>query len=609
MSYAPLPVRLQHFCVEWPATEDSPGEAWSSLHSRPVYLLQENMRSPLSLASVDGIDVCLMGDPIHGEALRPELLAEQLADHREDDAFLRTINGEFSAIISDTNTNYVHLLSSRFGVPPLFYYAQSDRLLVSFSFRDLWDRLHSLGWLEIEYNAFYQLLMYKRLFGHRTHAKDARPMPTASVLTFNGQSTSLRRYWKPDFRAKTTSSLTACADELHASIMASVRRKSADGARPCLFLSGGMDARTFLGCLYQAGKAPLCVTVNHVENREARVARTLAQTVGVPHRFFAFEESHYARVYEAALDMVGGMQLPMFMFLGYEDKLRDAADVIFHGHGLDYFFQGMYLPAKTLNLFGRHLYWKRPVMPGTPIEEWFLDNVGYRIGDQALPGMIKPGEETRLREDLLGEVRAVAEQARELADSPLDILEYLTFYNMARHYSFGDHWGMHTNLPQRTLSFDNDLYDLYRRLPARYRFDARILRTCLQRHHPDLARIVSANTTFPIIASSFERMLRLMGRSMQYKLGLKRRPAPGADKFERMGLPLPHVLAGELRPRVEALLRSDRLEQVPWVNMDAVRAYIRDFLENPVIQGKNGQLLIALLSIDRLLSVLDGNGE
>ena len=47
------------------------------------------------------------------------------------------------------------------------------------------------------------------------------------------------------------------------------------------------------------------------------------------------------------------------IFSGNRDKISPIADVFFHGHGLDYMFQGMYLPSRPIRLFGKNTYYKK----------------------------------------------------------------------------------------------------------------------------------------------------------------------------------------------------------------------------------------------------------
>ena len=46
------------------------------------------------------------------------------------------------------------------------------------------------------------------------------------------------------------------------------------------------------------------------------------------------------------------------LFFGIEKEVAPKVDVLLHGHGIDYMFQGMYLPAKTVRLFGRPTFFK-----------------------------------------------------------------------------------------------------------------------------------------------------------------------------------------------------------------------------------------------------------
>jgi len=549
----------------------------------------------------DQVIIIALGAPTLSSKIDNQEIAEKMSDHWQDHHFLSSIGSEFLFVAIDKINETINIISSRFSSPPFFYYWNDGIFIASFSFNDLWLRLKELGRLEISNHSFYELLAYKRIFGHKTHERNTLLMEPASILSFNGKSVHSKRYWLPNFKQKSNANIKDSAAELGQLIQASIKSKTSDGVRPVLFLSGGMDTRCLAASFAQTGIVPLCVTINEFENREVQVAKMVADAVGAEHRFLPFYENHYSQVFDEAVDVVGGMQLPFCMFLGFKDKIDDAADVIFHGHGFDYMFQGMYLPKKRHHFLGKLTHFTTLHTPEEPLEEFFLKNVSYGIinHDPGFAGIIKQEQQNSLFEQTLHEVKNIGKEAREICNSPFDILEYFTFYNFARHYPFGDHWGMDTNLPQRTISFDNDIYAFYQSQTPEKRFDARIPRTLLKQLSPELANIISANTQYPICSSNIQKTW-LQAKAYALKaMGLGKKINP-KEAFERMGIPTNYILTDDLRPYTEKVLKSEHFEALDFIDIDGVRTYVREFLDGNY-KNVNGQLMMALITVDQIL--------
>lgn len=592
-----IEVNLPGFTIET-GVKSSEGPVWGKLAGRAVCISDSYSPEPYFHESENG-KVCILGTPVYrGEMDFKNLSFDLLKDSNYNkESFLSEIDSEFLLII--LTSEKLCVVSSRFASPPFFYCCKDGSFIGSFSFNDLWMRLHKLDRLEPNFESIFELLAYKRVFGEKTHDRNSFIMPPATLLSFDGHGIQLKRYWMPDFRDKVKMNLKDCVFEFNKRILGAIEKKTSDNKRYALFLSGGMDSRTVLSAFSQTSYMPECITINQFENREVKMAAKICRAVGAKHHYLPFFENHYRKVADAAFRLTGALQLPMFMFLGYRNVLKKFADVAFHGHGFDYFFQGMYLPAKTYKFMGQDLYYRRLLDFDESPEEFFVKNVSYRIieRDPDMLRMIKSECRQQLCGGVLDEVRKKAQEAEAIVSNKFDIVEYLTFYNLARHYPFADHWSMNTNIPQRTISFDNDLYDFYQSLPVEYRFDARLMRERLKIMHPGLAKLRSANTTYPVGASSLERTYYQLRDSFLRKLRLKSALEDDND-FQRMGLPFPYVLCGELRDYVEELLSSDHLSILSFLDMDEMRNYVKGFLENP--RG-NGQLMMALVAINRLL--------
>jgi len=593
----PLQVSVPTFVIEWGNIHSS-GRRFGDLSRRPIFIHFKNYRPQPFFYEKEEHRVCILGFPFLGNQNDKKSISEIFVKEYSNKIWLSTLDGEFIFLYHNSVLNRLTIINSRFSSPPFFYYFHENSFIGSFSYNELWLQLKNNNKLKIRMNGFYELLSYKRLFGQQTHDEYSVCMPPATLLSLTSEGLQSESYWQPNFKDKLKIPLNEAAKELERRIANSINKKTLDHKRYGLFLSGGMDTRVLIAGFHKIGRSPLCFTMNQYENREVKVARSVATIAGCKHIYLPFKKEHYKRTYPYALEITGAMQLPMCMFLGFEPDIREHIDVAFHGHGFDYFFQGMYIPAKHLMINGHKLEYKRIAEIPENIIAYFIKNISYKVKGGEAIDFIKKEYRDELQEGLTARLSETAQKAILLCDNPYDIFEYMTFYNLCRHYSFGDHWGINANAEQRTLSFDNDLYELYQKLPLQHRFDARIQRKCLELMNDRLAKELSANNAYPMKASSLSRTYYQIRNRALKSMRLIDSPFYFDDGFQRMGLPLDYVLRKELRPFVDDLLANDKLSELIFLDMDRVRNQINLWLKNDV--GGN-QLLYALITIDQFL--------
>jgi len=598
-----LTVSLPSFLIENLHPEDvHPKDVFAELGGSCYRISSVGFRPLPFHFQKDSQRIVLLGTPVYEEKIDKRKLCEDFFKYHESPEWLRKINGEFLFIHADPDKKELSITNNRFTSPPFYYYAKNGRFVGSFSYNDLWRRLHRLGLLEIRDEGFFELLLFKRIFGEKTHDRTSLFLKPGSILRWNGKNVTVDTYWRPDFRTKSRLSLQEHADSLQKGIADSILRRVSDGRRYGLFLSGGMDTRVILASFRKVGILPVCFTVNSFENREVKIARQVAAIAGAEHVFLPFKNKHYLQAFPHALKITGAMQLPMCMFLGFEKEVSSRADVAFHGHGFDYFFQGMYIPALHTEVLGHRLEYRRMRAVPSDICRFFLNTVSYRTkGGDALE-FVKPAERERLQQGLESELERIKKDGEAFCQDPYDLFEYMTFHNLSRHYTYGDHWSINTNAEQRTLSFDNDLYDLYRTLHAADRFDGKIQRTCLMNLNPTLGKLLSANNAYPMHAGSLLRTYYQIRNALLMRAGILNRKFYRDDGFQRMGLPLDYVLRTDFRPMIDELLESDRLSAVPYIDMDSVIRRVKGWMET---DHGGDQVLYSLMTIDQFLKQLE----
>jgi asparagine synthetase B (glutamine-hydrolysing) len=423
-------------------------------------------------------------------------------------------------------------------------------------------------------------------------------LPDASILEiWNGQ-TKLTRYWQRNYQ-KSRRPFQVHAAQLADLVRQSIRRKTSDHQRYGHFLSGGMDSRSVLAAF--TDNFPVCFTAAIAENRELRTARNIAQTKGATHVALELHPEHFGQIMKHSVQVCGGMyNYDNGLFYGFEDIVRANADACFHGHGFDYMFQGMYIPAHNLVVGGHTLYLRFPRPPAGDLAQFFIANASYRTKRADIWRYILPERREALRDFQRASVEEILARGRKLTDNPFALFEYLTFHHISRHYSYPNHASIATFTEQRTVSFDNDLFDFYLALPTAQRFNGKIEKAALKILDPRIARIWSANTNLPVTASCW--------RQTAYQLAgaVKRRIIPEPRKPEWMERTWPSRddatrQQETLRRALRAVFASGILDSLDFLDLRLLGDEMGRWADGENLPHISGDFIQAILSVGILL--------
>ena len=539
----------------------------------------------------------LIGAPIIGESIQPQLaIKEFFSGDNFDLEKLKKLNGEFLVFRFDKKSSELSVLNDRFTSFPLFYYHDRQRrsFYASMYFSNLWDFLKKNDCLEIDQNAFFEFYWLQRLLGDKTYAKNAFYMEDASLLKLKDSGISINRYWQRDY-TKSKRSLSVHSGMMCDLVRQSVRRKTSDDKRFGHFLSGGMDSRSVFAAFEE--KLPVCFTATFGVNRELKTAAKIASAKGAVHIPLELAEQHLGQIYRHSTKVIGGMyNFDHGLFYGFNDVVREHADVCFHGHGFDYMFQGMYIPKRNVRFGGRQLYVNFARELPEDLVSYFIENVSYRIKRADIWAFVNPEKARELREFQRASIDAVLKAGKKLTDNKNDLWEYLTFHHISRHYSYPNHASIATFAEQRTVSFDNELFDLYLSLPMEHRINGKIEKACLKRLNPEIAGIWSANTNLPVTASCWTQTF--------YQLAgfIKRKFIPEEQKpewHERTWPERGDALRQDelLKNAVKDLCASETLSKFDFLNTKKIKDEIPRFLEGEDIPGISGDLVQTLLTM------------
>ena len=544
----------------------------------------------------------ILGSPICGERIEIDQVANRLLYSDITDSCIAGINGSFLFVIYDERDEELTIINDRFASVPFYYWLSDREFIGSIHYTDIWREVRGRPGFSIAEESFYEFIHFQRLLGDKTYDKCTKYLNSASILKYSLRGGDLRiaRYWRPDFGKDGHSSRKDFSHALAAAVRQSVRARTSDSKRYGLLLSGGLDSRTVLA----ASEVPLtCFTVGEFKNNEVRVAALLASAKRYPHVFIPRSPDHYAQIVEDAVMLGSGMNVyDHAHFLNLGDDISNQVDVIFHGHGFDYFFQGLYLPKETINLWGRPTYIQRLKDIKGRICEEYIASVKYRLKCIDSIAIVKQEYENRMREALRASVEHILNDGKAFYQDEYDLWEYMHVHNLSRHYTNLNVLSICSFIEERTLCFDNHIFDLYLKMPVRFRMSGEVLRQTIQILNKDLADIVNANVNLPARYGPYEATMITYGNRLLKRLRLKR-SIPTPPRPEERSWPNREKMVREcasLRAQVLELKRSDRLASLEFLDMDKVSGYVDIHMNN---EGNYGPLLLTLLTIDRFLDV------
>ncbi len=217
---------------------------------------------------------------------------EQLGDR-----WLQALSGEYGFVLEDLRARRLFAVRDAMGLRPLFYAEAGAELLVSWSTDVLLQQpgvSHALNRV-----ALAEHLVHRWSDASETYFQAIRRVPPGHVLEVDEVGRRLRRYWDPGaggsiewLRDDEVGLFDAALER------AVVRCLTRARGRTAIFLSGGFDSVSVAAVAVDAARrldrpVPRALSLGfpHPECNEEFVQRGIAQALGIPQEFIAFEEA------------------------------------------------------------------------------------------------------------------------------------------------------------------------------------------------------------------------------------------------------------------------------------------------------------------------------
>ncbi|MCP4266436.1 MAG: hypothetical protein GY777_12830 [Candidatus Brocadiaceae bacterium] len=400
------------------------------------------------------------------------------------------LNGSFIIVLYNLKSRELLLVNDRFSSRPIFYYHNNILLAFATQLRPLLKFPELPRVLDLQ--AVYDFFTFKRILGDRTFYHDIKVLPPATILHFQDGKVSFNRYWEMRYNTKIDSKENY-VEALASTLQKAVARRTASNHRYGLLLSAGLDSRSVLAAM---DKLPETYTLGDLPNKEVQISQKIASTKGCKHIFFERDLDYYLRIVDEAVDICDGMhQYFHAHFLGFLPKIKGEVDILLHGHGLDYTFQGLYLPLKQLKFLGKSL--SLPMLSNIAFdalpEKLYKEFENYPRKDspEKLFRNINP---EKFGESILHSINSTLGGYVSNKANVHDAWDYCVIHSIYKHFTFLNVTCVRAYMDERTIIFDNELFDLYLSMPPQFRLGGNVYRKALRRLSPKIASVPNPKT-------------------------------------------------------------------------------------------------------------------
>lgn len=434
---------------------------------------------------------------------------------RDDLDGLAGLNGSYRSAVVSVDGQTLTLINDRFGLIPLFVYecapvfafasdlGQLQALVRAAShdpvFRFALNRDALVEWFEIG------LVM-----GSGTLARHVTVLPSGSILRWDGERSTVTRYWRPRFCEQTAPfDVTERGEALDAALRRSLSRRVPTGRRCSISLSGGLDSRLLIGAAVRERLDVSAVTFGPDRSDDHLIASQVADCLGVAHHRFVDLPGAAAACFDLGVSRTAGMANVLDLWgLQHGPGIHATTDLLVNGIGGNEF-----LGFLAFDL----VRYSRPRKTGY-LTQWLIEklNPGWSGADL-----------TQMRRSLAPDAAPLAERIGAFwnacpAQTPLARVYHFYFEEKSRK---SNALGVATDdlFAEPVAPFlDYDVADIALRIPPRQRMLAHFYRAFFTAHYPALAAIPYSRTGLSASAST----ARIIARKFTRRLSAGRSASP-----------------------------------------------------------------------------------
>lgn len=216
--------------------------------------------------------------------------------------FIDNLNGSFVFLIYDKNEKKILIVNDRYGMKPLYYYADKYKIVFGSEIKAIIVDNHIKR--KINWGYWRDYFSYGYALGSKTPFENIYSLPNASILEYSRGKIKIIKYWDYD-RIKINHERTEKETIAEgADVLERVFIRQAGDINECnVLLSGGYDSR----CIVSAIKKYTDVKINAYtipkknvgsntfKDKDARYSRLVAKKLKLNHKIVGSEARHYEK--------------------------------------------------------------------------------------------------------------------------------------------------------------------------------------------------------------------------------------------------------------------------------------------------------------------------
>jgi len=264
----------------------------------------------------------------------------------DQSAFLRQLDGRFSAVLYNATSREIVLVSDRFGQSCLFWSADNGEFVWSAEQKGM---LASPNAFEMDRDAIAEFLAIGYFIGTKTWFRGVNLLPPATVLRWKVEERSIKQFrywhWKQEHGSVGNESPADVASELAQRFTAAVETRSTGPGSLGMHLSGGRDSRAILAAIPESHLDNFnTITFGILDSEDVRIARQVARSRRINHTVFEIGANNWlAPRIEGVWHSDGCVSIKHMHSWPFQEDIKQLFDTNLSGAGGDGIFGGGHL--------------------------------------------------------------------------------------------------------------------------------------------------------------------------------------------------------------------------------------------------------------------------
>ena len=470
--------------------------------------------------SNDYKDVYVIGSPVYKDKINFDEIADIFLHSNNFAKDVKVVNGQFLIVIYEKLKNSLLIINDRFNGIHLYWADFEDKFVASYLYFDLFKFLRKRNNFKILGANMLQFLWMSRVMGDNTYDNFSKYLLPASILKINHNGTNIQKYWRPNFEKKLRSTKQLGIKYINL-LKKSLKRLTSDdiSRRYGYFFSSGLDSRTVATAISLNKKKLTSFTVAFSNNLEVKYAKKAATLAGSEHKFIKLKKNHFVENLNANVIICGGMySVHDALFTGLKDKINQYSDVVFHGHALDFWHYGNYLPSYFLRILGSQTF-IRKLMKIDNLVDLYLNYNPFRLTwinkSLKLNEIIKSDFYEQSIKSLKKSINVDLVAGEDCCLDKYDQWEYIMLHAFGRHFTNINITSKLVSAKVRTPAFDNEIMDFQTSIPYNQKITDETRRYALNNIGPKIGSIPTANHGFNAGDSAIMKTIKLVIRKIK----------------------------------------------------------------------------------------------